>query len=83
MIYTNFVELYCLMLHTKFQNQRPSGSREKNVLKVFVIYSHGGHLAHVTWTIYANFRSPFLRMLRKQFNFDLPIGSREEDHGNC
>ena len=26
MIYTNFVELHCLMLHAKFQNHRPSGS---------------------------------------------------------
>ena len=26
MIYIDFVELYCLMLHTKFQNHRPSGS---------------------------------------------------------
>ena len=25
---------------------------EKNVLKVFAIYSHGGHLGHVTLTIY-------------------------------
>ena len=28
---------------------------------VFAIY--GGHLGHVTWTIYIDFRSPFLRML--------------------
>ena len=28
MIYTNFVELHCLMLHAKFQNHRPSGSQE-------------------------------------------------------
>ena len=28
MIYTNFVELHCLMLHAKFQNHRPSGSGE-------------------------------------------------------
>ena len=28
MIYTNFVELYCLMLHAKFQNHRSSGSGE-------------------------------------------------------
>ena len=29
LIYTNFVELHCLMLHAKFQNHRPSGSGEK------------------------------------------------------
>ena len=30
MIYTNFVELHCLMLHAKFQNHRPSGSGEED-----------------------------------------------------
>ena len=29
MIYTNFLELHCLMLHAKFQNHMPSGSEEK------------------------------------------------------
>ena len=28
-MYTNFVELDCLMLHAKFQNHRPSGSGEE------------------------------------------------------
>ena len=27
MININFIKLYCLMLHAKFQNHRPSGSR--------------------------------------------------------
>ena len=57
MIYINFVELHCLMLHVKFQNHRPSGSGE-DFLKVFAIYSHGGHLGHGTWTIYINFFFP-------------------------
>ena len=30
MIYINFVELHCLMLHVKFQNHRPSGSGEED-----------------------------------------------------
>ena len=54
-IYINFVELHCLMLHAKFQNHRLSGSGEEDFLKVFAIYSHGGHLGHVTWIIYINF----------------------------
>ena len=29
MIYTNFVELHCLMLHAKLKNHRPSGSGEE------------------------------------------------------
>ena len=32
-------------------------------LKDFTIHGRGGHLGHVTWTIYTNFRSPFLRKL--------------------
>ena len=30
MIYINFVKLQSLMLHTKFQNHRPSGSGEED-----------------------------------------------------
>ena len=33
MIYTNFVELHCQILHAKFQNHRPSGSEEENFLR--------------------------------------------------
>ena len=79
MIYINFVERYSQMLHTKFQNHRPSGSEEEDFFKVFAIYSHGGHLGHVTLTIYINFHSPFLRMLHMKFGFDRPSGFREED----
>ena len=49
------------MLHAKFQNHRPSGSGEEDFLKVFAIYSHGGHLGHVTLTIYTTFHSLFLK----------------------
>ena len=52
---------------------------KKIFLKVFAIYSPGGHLGHVTWTIYTNFRSPFLRMLHMKFEFDWPSGFREDD----
>ena len=48
-------------------------------MKVFAIYSHGGHFGHVTWTIYINFYSPFLPMLHMQFGFDWPSGFREDD----
>ena len=51
----------------------------RKFLKVFAIYSHGGHLGHVTWTIYINFRSPFLRMLHMKFGFDWPSSFRGED----
>ena len=51
-------------------------SEKKNF---FSIYSHGGHLGHVTLTIYINFHSLFLRMLQKKFGFDCPSGFREKD----
>ena len=73
-IYINFVDLECPMLHVKFQDHRTSGSGE-----VFTIYGHGSHLGHVTWTIYINFGSPFPRMLHIKFGFDWPGGFREED----
>ena len=63
MIFKNFVELHCLMLHAKFQNHRPSGSGEKHFLKVFAMHSHSGHFGHVTLTIYTNFCSPFLKLV--------------------
>ena len=50
MIYINCVKLLSLMLHAKFQNHRPSGSRE-DFERFFAIYSHGSHLGHVTLTI--------------------------------
>ena len=30
MIYINFEELHCLMLHAKFQNHRPSSTGEED-----------------------------------------------------
>ena len=74
MIYINFIKLYCLMFHAKFQNHRPSGS-----LKVFAIYSHGSHLGHVTLTFYINFHSLFLTMLHLKFGFYWYSGFREVD----
>ena len=67
------------MLHTKFRENRPAGSGEEDFFKVFIIYGHGGHLGHVTWTIYTNLRSPFPRRLHIKFGFDWPSGFRGED----
>ena len=66
------------MLQAKFQNHRSSGSGEEDFFKVFTIYWHGGHLGHVTWTIYINFRSLFQRRLHIKFGFDWPSGFRED-----
>ena len=48
-------------------------------MKVFTIYGRGGHLSHVTWSIYINFLYPFPRRLHMKFGFDWPSGFREED----
>ena len=45
---------------------------------VFTIYGHGGHLGHVTWTIYINFRSSFLRMLHMKLALIEPAVSDEK-----
>ena len=79
MIHTNFVELHSLIIHVEFQNHRPSGSGEEDFFLNFAIYSPGGHLGYVTWTIYTNFRPPFLRMLYMKFKFDWPSDFREDD----
>ena len=79
MIYTNFVELHCLILHAKFQNHRPFGSGEDDFLKDFAIYSHGSHLGHVTMTIYIIFYYPFTTILHIKFGFDWPSGFRAVD----
>ena len=62
------------MLHTKFRGNRPASSGEEDFFKVFTIYGHGGHLGHVTRSIYTNFGSPFSRRLHIKFGFDWPIG---------
>ena len=61
------------MLHTKFRENQPAGSGE-DFCRVFTIYGHGGHLGHVTWTIYINFGSPYPRRLQINFGFDRPSG---------
>ena len=82
MTYINFVELQSLMFHTKFLNSLAFWFWRRRFLKVFSIYSHGGHLGHVNLTkltIYINFLSPFPRMLHMKFGFDWPCGFRGED----
>ena len=64
------------MLHTKFQDHRTSGSGEEDFLMIFTIYGHGGHLCHVTWTIYINFYSAFPRKLHMKLGCDWPNGFR-------
>ena len=67
------------MLLARFQYHWPSGSDEEDFLKVFAIYSHDGHLGHVTMTIYTNFHCTFLTILHIKFGFDWPSGFRADD----
>ena len=82
-IYINFVDLESPMLHAKLQEHRTSGFGEEDFFKVFTIYGHGGHLRHVTWTIYINFRFPFPWRLNIKFGFDWPSSFGGEDVLNC
>ena len=63
-IYINFIELESLMLHAKFQDRRTSGSGGEDFHN-----ERGGHLGHVTFTIYINFCSPFPRRIHVKFGF--------------
>ena len=51
---------------------------EKKILKIFIIYGHGGHHGHVTWTIYTNFCYPFPMMLHVKFGLIGPAVSEEK-----
>ena len=50
------------MFHARFHENRTISSVVKRFLKVFTIYGRGGgHLGHVTWTIYIISLSAFQR----------------------
>ena len=51
---------------------------EKKIFKDFTIYGHGGHLGHVTCTIYIHFLSHFPRRIHMKFGIDWPIGFRDD-----
>ena len=67
------------MLHAKFQNHRTSCFGEENFGSFFIIYGRGGHLSHVTLTIYINFQSHFPRIIHKKlFGIDWPCCSNKD-----
>ena len=67
------------MLHTKFRENRPAGSGEKEFRRVFTIYGRGGLLGHVTHMPRTNFRIPYPRRLQIKFGFDWASDFGEED----
>ena len=57
------------MLHTKFRENRPTGSGE-DFLTVFTIYGRGGHLGHVTRIISSDFHFLVPKSLHTKFGSD-------------
>ena len=51
----------------------------RRFFKVFTIYGHGGHLGHVTRTLWINFHSPIPWRLHMKLGFNRPSGFWEED----
>ena len=47
---------------------------EKRILKVFALYGHGGHLDHVTKTMFISLCPLFPTRLNIKFGFDWPSG---------
>ena len=70
MIYINYDWQESPMLHTKFRENRPTGSGEEDFLRVFTIYGRGGHLGHVTWTIYIKLSFLLPKETPHKFGFD-------------
>ena len=62
------------MLHTKFRENRPTGSGEENFCGVFNVNGCGGNLGHVTHMRQIEFCSPYPRRLHIKLGFDWPSG---------
>ena len=89
-IWTNLVILEHPILHTNSRKIPFASSafwfQRRLFFKVFTIYGHGGHLCHVTRTVWTNFRSPphpppppIPWRFHMKFNFDWPSGFWGED----
>ena len=76
-IWTNYDGLESPMLHTKFRENRPTGSGE-DFWRVFTIYGRGGHLGQVTKMPWTKYRSPYPMRLHMKFCFDWPSGFGED-----
>ena len=59
------------MLHTKFCENRPTGSGE-DFFMVFTIYGYGGHLGHVIRIMLINFHFLVLESFHKKFSSEWP-----------
>ena len=59
------------MLHTKFHENRPTGSG-KRILKVFTIYGHGGRLRHMTRIMLTDFHFLVPESFHTKFTSEWP-----------
>ena len=59
------------MLHTKVRGNRPAGSGEEGLRKVFTIYGCGGHLGHVTSIMSSDFHFLVPESFHTKFDSDL------------
>ena len=50
-----------------------------NSFRTSLVYRSGGHLDHVTWTIYINFHSPYLRRLHLKISIEVVSGKMFEN----
>ena len=66
------------MLHTKFRDNRPTGSGEEDFGRVFIIYGRSGHISHVTQMPRTKYRSPYPRRLHIKLGFDWQSGFGED-----
>ena len=58
------------MLHTKFRENRPTGSGEEDFLRVFTIYGRGGRLGHVTIIMSSDFHFLEFESFHTKFGSD-------------
>ena len=59
------------MLHTKFRENRPAGSREEGFKRVFIIYGRGGHLGYATSIMSSDFLCLVPESFHTKFDSDL------------
>ena len=62
------------MVHTKSEDHRPSGSGEKDFLKVLTIYGRGVDFGNVTRAVCITFGNLIIRTIRMKLEFNCPHG---------
>ena len=58
------------MLHTKFRGNRPAGSTEEDLQRIFTTYGRVGHLGHVTSIMSSDFHFHVPERFHTKFGSD-------------